>query len=279
MSTGNRQWPTPCLAPGSRLRILAILLVCALIEGTCCLVFFRTEGRGVGWVTPPGDESAGPTLAANETGAFSARRLDGGAGYRPAFRVSWTNLRIEDGRLGILSTPLHKTVIVDALAVQSHRYSHTQKPQKDGAVLTETISDLAWQLREGRRGMKVRSPLLDARRATHVIVRGLDYSVFRDDQQELAIQCRYAAAAVGASQIELRGGVTIQADGGTLMANFIRWDVERSQIDVPGTYVLTRNGVPVRGRGIRCDLHWRPSAAREVNGEKGAAQWAEAVSF
>jgi hypothetical protein len=276
---GNREWGAQAAAARPWRRILAILSVCGLIEATLCIVFLRTEGGCYAVAASLGDDGAKPALPENETGAFSARRLDPLAGYRPTFRVSWRNLRSEDGRVGILSTPLCKTVTVEGLQVQSYQYSRADEARQDNTASIQSLYDIGRQLKEEAGGMRLESPLLDIRRAAKVVIRDLDYSAFRDDQLELGVQCRYATGAPASSQIVLRGGVRIQANGGALVAGCVQWDVDTNQIAVPGTYVLTRDGVSVRGRGFHCDLHWRPSVAHEVNGRKGAGRWAEAVSF
>jgi hypothetical protein len=226
-----------------------------------------------------------PTLRENETGAFSARRLDPEAGYKPAFHVRWKNLCAENGRLGIFKTPLYKTVIVEGLEVKSYRYSHCEKhdedhavlmqtvpdaarqatvesagAKEDHAVLMQTVSELACQVRERFTSVKmVPRPLLDARRATKVIIRGLDYCLFRDGRLDLGVGCRNTVISTSSPEINLRGNVTIQAaDGDRLTSNSVLWDVKRGQFSVPGAYVLEHNGVPVWGSGIHCDHRLQP---------------------
>jgi hypothetical protein len=58
----------------------------------------------------------------NETGPLSLGRFDPSAGCRPAFRVAWSNLLAENGRLSVFNTPMYKTVVVDDLDVRLYSY-------------------------------------------------------------------------------------------------------------------------------------------------------------
>jgi hypothetical protein len=58
----------------------------------------------------------------NETGPLSLGRFDPSAGCRPAFRVAWSNLLAENGRLSVFNTPRYKTVVVDDLDVRLYSY-------------------------------------------------------------------------------------------------------------------------------------------------------------
>jgi hypothetical protein len=273
------------LASRSRRRKFVILLACWLLEGALCFLLFRVDDRFVVAPMETGPALAVSTLRENETGAFSAGRRDPDADYKLAFQVRWKNLCAESGRLGIFKTPLYKTVIIEGLEVKSYQYSHCEKRhegdavltptasdparqateesagvKEDHGVLTQTVSDLACQVRERFTSVKmVPSPLLDARRATKVIIRGLDYCLFRDGRLDLGVRCRNTVISTSSPEVNLRGDVTIQAaDGGRLISSSVLWDVKRGQFSVPGAYVLERDGVPVWGTGIHCDHRLQP---------------------
>jgi hypothetical protein len=265
-----------------------------------CAVIFRGDSR---FVVPTGDlpyESAAPVSQVNGTGAFSVRQLDASAGYRPAFSLAWKNMRAENGRLAFFKTPLHKTVTIDGLHVKFYQHSSedaaARLSDRDGRrqrrllvgdgeaaardMFVEAIDVLAREFRTKTQGMAMDSLLpADISSATKVIINDLDYSLFCRDQLELGIKCHNAVASASESEIVLRGGVVIQADGGKLMSNCVLWDMEKGQFSVPGTYVMDRDGVPVRGSGLRCDHHLRPFTAREVYNKKGAEQWVKGSSF
>ncbi len=140
-------------------------------------------------------------------------------------------------------------------------------PVDDGpamAIVLEDIRDLEHKLKASAGQMKVKSPLFDMRRATKVLVRGLNYSLFRDDQLELDVQCMRAEVSGSSSGVILRGRVTVTNEGGDiLMSNRVIWDVEKNLFDVPGSYILKRDDSLMRGQGLRCDhrlsvLHGRP---------------------
>jgi len=280
-----RGWFIFFLASGSGRRTSLILLACWLFEGVLCLLFFRADGRFVVAPMEVGPVLAMPAARENETGAVSARRLDPDAGYKPSFEVRWKNLCAENGRLGIFKTPLYKAVIIEGLDVKSYQYSQCEKRhdgpvvptqtacepahqateesaavKEDHAVLTQTVSDLACQMKERFAGVKmVASPLLDAHRATKVVVRGLDYRLFRDGRLDLGIRCRNTVISASNPEVVLRGDVTIEAaDGARLISNSVLWDVKKGQFSAPGTYVLEHNGVPVWGSGIHCDHCLQP---------------------
>ncbi len=137
------------------------------------------------------------------------------------------------------------------------------------ARFTEVFDAFRNEFRPETRGMIMDSPFpMDMSNVSKVIIRGLDYRVLRGGQLELGIRCRSAIAS--GSEIELRGGVLIQVEGRKLLSNYVLWDMERSQFSVPGTYILDRNGVPVRGDGIRCDHHLQPLGTPKVYSKKGA---------
>ncbi|MEN6425144.1 MAG: hypothetical protein ABFE13_07265 [Phycisphaerales bacterium] len=128
---------------------------------------------------------------------------------------------------------------------------------------------------EGRLAqVKVEGPLREANLATKVIIRDLDYCLFRDNRLQLGVQCRNAVVSTSDMEVVLRGGVTICAeDGGRLMSSCVVWDVQKNRFSVPGRYVLDRDGTPVPGRGLCCDHRLGASIAHEVYGRKGEHQW------
>jgi hypothetical protein len=120
---------------------------------------------------------------------------------------------------------------------------------------------------------------MDISRATKIIINDLDCRLFRSDQLELGIKCHNAVASASESEVVLRGGVTIQADGRRLMSNCILWNMEKGEFSVPGTYIMDRSGVPVRGTGLRCDCHLRPCVVGEAYSKKGVEKWIRGPSF
>jgi hypothetical protein len=270
---------TICFAsPGSRRRKVVLVLACWLIEG---IVWISIYG-GSGSMTVPRSMERGPqppVPAARETGAFSVRRFDPAAGHRPVFSVSWKNLRAENGRVGVFRTALSRTLAVDGLRIRSYQYSRVAEGGQGRSPLIQTIACLDDRLKQDFAGMKIEGPLADLGRATRVTVKDLDYSVLRDGQPSLDIQCRSAIVSSPGLEIVLRGGVTIKAGGVTLASNCALWDAQTNQFRIPGAYTLNDNGIVVSGRGIRCDEHLSPIVAAETYDTKGAGTWVEGRSF
>ncbi len=271
---------TRCPAPGTWQRKALLLLVCALVEGAFCVAFIQAR-RSLAivprWCYPAWHVT---TSERTETGAFAVRRLNREAGHRTTLQVRGDNLWIENGRIGLLSTPLCKTVTIEGLSIKSYRHSNVGTQEDDTFSLSRTVRDLGNQFQEDFLGMEVRCPLLDARNATEVVIRDLDYALIRDDRVELAIRCHRAVIASSAGQIVLRGGVIIQnAEGDTLLSNHVVWDAREHRFFVPGTYRLNRGRNQVTGCGLQCDKCLCQLTDYETYARKGADQWMEEVSF
>lgn len=258
-----------------------------------CALVFHGDRR---FVVPNVDLPQTPvtTTHAGGTGAFAVRRLDATAGYLPAFSLGWKDMRTENGRFAFFKTPLHKTVTIDGLEVRFHQYPPRETAGPEGVgiqpvatgdrvaeqgggrgemttrdMFAEAVDGVAHELRKKTDGMAISYPLPDGiSTTTKVIINDLDCRLFRHEQLELAVRCRNAVAS--ASEIVLRGNVMIQADGTRLMSTCVLWDMETGEFSVPGTYVIDRNGVPVRGTGLHCDQHLQPVSVREVYSKKGA---------
>lgn len=304
---GGQGRPVSFFLLGSRRRKLVVLSACWLAEGVLCAIFLR----GDPYLAIPAIERihglAVPASPTNGTGAFSARRLDPDAGYQPAFSLGWKNMRADNGRLGIFKTPLHKTIKIDGLQVRFYQYvqgaaegavsaslpavSNTSGPQDSdvnseksvvSATFIEVFDTLRHEFRQKTktRGTMMSGPLpMDISNVSKVVINGLDCRLVCRDQLKMSIECRNAVASASESEIVLRGAVILRAGGRRLMSNHVLWDMEKSLFSVPGTYVLDRDGVPVRGSGIRCDLHLEPVATPEVYSKKGVEKWTGSSSF
>jgi hypothetical protein len=93
---------------------------------SCCVfasvLFYWRDDRFVLPITSGAFPAPVATVGRNETGPFAIGRADPSAGYKPAFRIAWRNLRAENGRLGVFRTPVYKTVIVDDLDIRLYSY-------------------------------------------------------------------------------------------------------------------------------------------------------------
>jgi hypothetical protein len=174
------------------------------------------------------------------------------------------------------------------LPLSPHRAQlHSQGSEADDEVTSpraapaQILSELAFELRRRLDGLDLEVvPPVDVSNTTTVIVRGLDYSFFEDGRLELGVRCRRAILARSASEVVLRGCVVIAAgDDSRLMANLVEWDIGRSCFWVPGIYIMERNGIMVKGRGIRCNHRLRTLGAHAVSYGKGERRWARGILF
>jgi len=148
------------------------------------------------------------------------------------------------------------------------------------AELMQAVGKLGSQFADEDKGLTIGGPLGDANRATRVIVQSLKYRLFRDSRLQLSVQCRYAVASTSGTEILLRGGVAVcAAGGGRLMSNSMVWDVEKDRFSVPGTYVLDREGVPSRGRGLLCDHRLNVALIQDRYSKEGENRWIGKTSF
>lgn len=145
----------------------------------------------------------------------------------------------------------------------------------------QILSELAFELRRYLDGLELEvMPPVDVSNTTTAIVRGLDYSFFENGRLELGVRCRRAILAKSASEVVLRGCVVIAAgDDSRLMANLVEWDIERNCFWVPGIYIVERNGIMVKGRGIRCNHRLRTLGAHAASDGKGERRWARGILF
>ncbi len=286
-------------AVDSHQRKILIFLACWLVEGAFCAIFLRGNIRlAVPTIERPPKPPTQTSPAAG-TGTFFVRRLDTAAGDQPGFSLGWKNLYAENGRAGILKTPLHKTIRIDGLQVKLYQHvpasveevasttsdvprvadsDLNSRKNTTRAKFTEAFVALRNEFCQKSSGVTIESPaLLALKNASKVVINGLDYRLLSDEQLELGIQCRLAVA--GGPEVELRGGVIIQADGRKLISNYVVWDPEKEQFSVPGTYLLDRDGMPVRGAGIRCDHHLQPSITARVYSKKGDGKWIGGSSY
>lgn len=148
------------------------------------------------------------------------------------------------------------------------------------AKLMQAVGELGSQFAGEDKRLTIGGPLGEANRATRVIVQSLKYRLFRDNRLQLSVQCRYAVASTSGTEILLRGGVAVcAANGNRLISNSMVWDVEKDRFSVPGTYVLDREGVPIRGRGFLCDHRLNVALTQDRYSKEGENRWTGKTSF
>jgi hypothetical protein len=219
----------------------------------------------------------------NQTGGISYTRLDSKENYRPIYSISLKNLRVENSKLGIFKTGLHKVAKIRGLGLSLHRYSsakvnaatrinNNQSRKKDAvdskkpfktningisSVPEETITEvknlkkIVDKLISPKDGWRTN---IDLSNVSEVLVNGFDYKVLYDGHFFFSVESKRLIASSKRSDLELHGHVTIKtAEGNTLESNHIKWDIENQCFTVNGIYVLTRDGVKTMGRGICVD--------------------------
>lgn len=224
-------------------------------------------------------------LPKNQMGSLRYTRWDPKENGRPIYSVRFKNLIVENSKLGIFKTALHKVVKIPDLELRFYQYAspkvtattklnHSIFPEtvaagSDGPSKT-TISDISLvpedtitnpralikniirKLTNPENGWRVNS--IDLGNISEVRINNFDYKVFFDDDLFFAIQSKRAMATYKQSELALRGHVIITAaDGSTLESNYIKWDIENQHFTVNGIYVLDRNGVKTIGKDICVD--------------------------
>lgn len=301
MSHGSRSWSGLSTPPSRYARLL--LLLWWFSAAIFILVVFQRNAGSVIPVTEIGDL----TVQQNGIGTFSMGRLKSDSDRRPAFHISGSNLHAANARHGIFNTPMSKTITIDDLQVKIHSIAGQQKLRKQKDTVADAWpTSLSWgpglQSSSGTSrktlprvnslggfyrylehqvlgevnssGIRVSLPV-DTSNATSVIIRNLSYDLYHDEKLELGVKCRKAVFSGTTSEIVLRGCVVIRGQNGAeLVSNGVRWDLEQNHFTVPGSYLLHRNGVLRRGRGVCCDDRLRIVREHHVSSEEGEGAWA-----
>lgn len=247
-----------------------LLLAASWFGGLVILAVYGTISTNP---TKPGTSlsAALPVLKKNETGAFVAWRRDSDAGYRPAYKVAFDNLRAENGRLGLFRTASHKVVHIDNLHIEFLQTAESRNAEQEGSIQLGDFCSLfappnsknggtgllgVFQELQAERGQW--SVSMDMTNATEVQIRHLDWEIRRDDETVFRARCMRACLHGGSRHVILRGHATVTANGTTLESNCIRLDVQNERLVVDGRYVLTRDGQRQFGAGTCFDTHLIP---------------------
>ena len=242
--------------------------------------------------------SHGPELRPpkNQTGTVSYVRWDPKENYRPIYSVHFKNLRVQNNKLGIFRTALHKVAKIRGLELSFYRYiprevTATTKLNHDkfkgttaagsnksstltgsdiSSVSEGTTSDIRALIKEVMR--KLINPMdgcrvnnIDLGNVSEVHINNFDYKVLYDDELFFAIQSKRAIASYKHSGVVLRGHVIIKtADGSTLESNYVKWDTKKQHFSINGIYVLNRDGVKTTGKDICVDAQLKSVKAQHA---------------
>ena len=221
--------------------------------------------------------SHGPELRPpkNQTGKVSYVRWDPKENYRPIYSVHFKNLRVENNKLGIFRTALHKIVKIRDLELRFYRYiSHSDI----SSVSEGTTSDIRALIKEVMR--KLINPMDGCRvnninlgNVSEVHINNFDYKVLYDDELFFAIRSKRATASYKHSGVVLRGHVTIKtADGDTLESNYVKWDIKKQHFSVNGVYVINRDGIVTTGKDICVDAQLKSIKAQHAKSKRKEKQ-------
>jgi hypothetical protein len=268
----------------ARLVLLTIWCCCAAILP---VVFYQRSDESVTEST----RRAGVMVPENGINGFSVRcvggdRTDDG----PAFCISASHLHADNGRYGILNTPLNKTLVVDDLVAQIRYCTDERAPKSNHGTGREEIhyarglDPLLRRLQRGicdardRVGVRVVLPV-DISDATNLVAKNLHYEVYCDNNLELSIDCRRALFSASTAEVVLRGCVTIRGpDSCRLMGNCVRWDLEHQRFAVAGSCILNTRGVSFGARDVYCDHRLRVIGPCGTPAGKGDRPWVKAIS-
>lgn len=199
----------------------------------------------------------------NQLGAVSYTRCDPKENYRPIYSVCFKNLRVENNKLGIFKTALHKVLKIRDLKFEFYQYSSgktTATATPDiYPVCEETIADVRALIRQilhklvnPMDGWRVNN--IDLGNVSEVRINNFDYKMLYDDKLFFTVQSKRAIVSYKHSGVVLRGHVIIKtANGSTLESNYVKWDIENQHFTVNGVYAINCNGVKTTGRNISVD--------------------------
>ncbi len=247
--------------------------------------------------------SSTPTLAPvkDEIRGLKFLKRDSRYDGRIIYSICFDRLASENNKLGIFKTALHKVVKIRNLQLEFYRYSSNQpflskrhypgqsvQPSKDAPDdLSNFILDdiLFGQGRTGdsweavvRSFDKLKNSLygwtvdIDFSNVSEIKINEFSYRVFCDSDLQFGLQSKRLLASYREPDIIIRGHVVLTAaDGGTLEANYVKWDTGKQHFVVDGIYVIRRNGTKDMGKGICVDTQLRP-----VKGQWGKEKRKEA---
>jgi len=219
-------------------------------------------------------------LPKNQIGAFAYIRRDPNENARPVYSVRGTNLWVENNKLGIFKTGLHKLIKITDLEIAFYQYNSGPDSSQENSAGTCDLETAAQDLPTLWALVKETTPVqknkeistltgifgkwtqpgdgwrivFDVSNTTEVLIDNFDYKVFHDGNLFFGVESKKATASYKQSGLVLRGHVTIRtADGCVLESNCVTWDMHGGRFIVRGTCFLNHNGVKTIGRDICVD--------------------------
>jgi len=218
----------------------------------------------------------------NQIRTLSYTRYDPTENSKPVYSVSFKNLLVENNKVGIFKTALHKVVKIRDLELTFYEYAPSKVSAgaipdiysgPKGATSDEVafVKNILHKLTTPKDGWRVNR--IDLGNVSEVRVNDFDYKVFYDDDFFFGIRSKRAMVSYKHAGIVLRGHVTIKtADGSTLESNYVKWDVKRQHFTVNGVYVLNRDGIQTMGKNINIDAQLNNAVIKRAKFERKEEQ-------
>ena len=220
------------------------------------------------------------TPSKNEIHGFSTIVSDPANDFRPRYSLSFDNLKIINGKVGLFRTALSKQVNLgqshinlysytpDLDSTASHAFDLNSALQQLAGSLPGQITEMFGSQRENREMIET---LLEAVRLD---ITDFQLNWLHDDQNQLTIQSKRAGlTALEPDRLMLRGAVSIQTPETIVQSNHIVWDINQQLFIVKGSYVLTRDGEKQFGLNICFDSQLNVQETRMTSLEpKGDTQ-------
>jgi hypothetical protein len=220
-------------------------------------------------------------LEGNETGPFVSWRKGVLVEAGPERKVTFDNLRAENGRLGFFRTASSKTASIDNLQITFTQPATLDPSDQAASVRLGDFCDLFAPRRDDvsratRLGVFAElqgetadcSLALDMTNTTQVQVRNMVWEIRCGDRTALKVQCRRAWLRGDVSYVLLQGHATVRTPTATLEGNCIKMNVQDNCFVVDGRYLLTRNGQRQAGIGGSFDTALRPYQVVSSDGKE-----------
>jgi hypothetical protein len=194
-------------------------------------------------------------LPKNQFGAFSYQQYEPKENGRAVVSLNFKGLAVENNKLGIFKTGLHRAIKLRDLSLNLYQYSRSQTTSTSTQPDLRTVIEAAQKTLIGKDDWCIN---IDLSNISEIIINGFDYRVFRDGDLFLSIQSRRAIASYSHTGLVLRGYVKIETvQGNTLVCNYADWDIEKGLFKVDGVYALNSSGKRIAGRNICVDTQLR----------------------
>ncbi len=229
-----------------------------------------------------------PASTGDQTGALTVWQRGPSPEARPAYKVVFDNLRVENGNLGVFKTASSRIVYLDKLQATFFSQGNGADaglrdfhglfaPRRDGHGDAGSLG-LFDELQKQNTDW---SMPVDMSNTEELRVRGLDWRVQRDDCTVFHVRSQHAVLRGDRSRMVLRGRVTVTMSQAVLESNCIEIDVSNESIYAPGRYALRHGGATRMGLGGRFRATLRPAGVGswDREGDQGWANGLQPGSF